>query len=288
MYSSDDILGVSMRYLRARGFKKIAVLNGTDASGQDADQILRALIKTPEYANAGVTFVAYEHYNLTDLSVDAQLRGSRRQGRRPSSRSPPARRSRPCCTACKTSGSTSRSSRRPGTCPTRRWNRTRASCRRNCSSRARRRWCPTSCAIAAFAMRSRGSPRRSRPPAASGPICWRAVAWDPMGLLAAALANAASMQRRALRAELASTRLAGALGRYNFVATPQRGVTGLGDHGTLGSRQRRLGRDQQTRGAAIYNSATDVFGAKTDADRPCGRHRRAETKPKRRTKGRDR
>ncbi len=73
MYSSDDILGVSMRYLRERGLKRIAVLNGTDASGQDADQILQALIKTPEYQNAGVTFVAYEHYNLNDLSVVAQL-----------------------------------------------------------------------------------------------------------------------------------------------------------------------------------------------------------------------
>ena len=41
LYSSDDILAVSLRYLRARGFKKIAVLNGTDASGQDADTILQ-------------------------------------------------------------------------------------------------------------------------------------------------------------------------------------------------------------------------------------------------------
>jgi branched-chain amino acid transport system substrate-binding protein len=73
LYSSDDILGVSMRYLKARGFKRIAVLDGTDASGQDADTILQALIKTPEYVNAGVTFVAYEHYNLSDLSVAAQL-----------------------------------------------------------------------------------------------------------------------------------------------------------------------------------------------------------------------
>jgi branched-chain amino acid transport system substrate-binding protein len=73
LYSSDDILGVSMRYLKARGFKKIAVLNATDASGQDADTILQALIKTPEYVNAGVSFVAYEHYTIADLSVTAQL-----------------------------------------------------------------------------------------------------------------------------------------------------------------------------------------------------------------------
>jgi branched-chain amino acid transport system substrate-binding protein len=73
LYSSDDILGVSLRYLRERGLKKIAVLNGTDASGQDADRILQTLIAAPENVKAGLAFVAYEHYNLTDLGVDAQL-----------------------------------------------------------------------------------------------------------------------------------------------------------------------------------------------------------------------
>jgi branched-chain amino acid transport system substrate-binding protein len=73
LYSSDDILGVSMRYLRERGIKRVAVLNGVDASGQDADTILQALIKQPEYVAAGMSYVAYEHYALTDLSVDAQL-----------------------------------------------------------------------------------------------------------------------------------------------------------------------------------------------------------------------
>jgi branched-chain amino acid transport system substrate-binding protein len=73
LYSSDDILGVSLRYLRERGLKKIAVLNGTDASGQDADKILATLIAAPDNVKAGLTFVAYEHYNLTDLGVDAQL-----------------------------------------------------------------------------------------------------------------------------------------------------------------------------------------------------------------------
>lgn len=73
LYSSDDIFGVQMRYLRERGLKKVAVLNGTDASSQDADSILQALIKTPENVAAGMRFVAYEHFNLTDLTVRAQL-----------------------------------------------------------------------------------------------------------------------------------------------------------------------------------------------------------------------
>jgi branched-chain amino acid transport system substrate-binding protein len=72
-FSSDDILSVSIRYLRDRGIRKIAVLNGTDATGQDADAILSTIVKQPENVKAGVTFVAYEHYNLTDLSVNAQI-----------------------------------------------------------------------------------------------------------------------------------------------------------------------------------------------------------------------
>jgi branched-chain amino acid transport system substrate-binding protein len=73
LYSTDAILGVSLRYLRERGLKRIAVLNGTDATGQAADDILQTAIKLPENARAGMSFVAFEHFNLTDLTVQAQL-----------------------------------------------------------------------------------------------------------------------------------------------------------------------------------------------------------------------
>ena len=73
LYSSDDIFAVQIRYLRERGLKKIGVLNGTDASSQDSDNLLAALIKLPENVAAGMSFVAYEHFNLTDLTVQAQL-----------------------------------------------------------------------------------------------------------------------------------------------------------------------------------------------------------------------
>ena len=73
LYSSNDIFGVQMRYLRERGLKKIGVLNGTDASSQDADNLLGELIKAPENVAAGMQFVAYEHFNLSDLTVRAQL-----------------------------------------------------------------------------------------------------------------------------------------------------------------------------------------------------------------------
>lgn len=70
-YGTDDIFPVMLRYLRDRGLKKIAVLNGTDATGQDGDRILEGQLRLPE--NAGLTLVANEHWNLTDLSVTAQL-----------------------------------------------------------------------------------------------------------------------------------------------------------------------------------------------------------------------
>jgi branched-chain amino acid transport system substrate-binding protein len=73
LYSSNDIFGVQMRYLRERGLKKIGVLNGTDASSQDSDTLLAELIKSPENVAAGMTFVAYEHFNLSDITVRAQL-----------------------------------------------------------------------------------------------------------------------------------------------------------------------------------------------------------------------
>jgi branched-chain amino acid transport system substrate-binding protein len=73
LYSTDDQLNTTLRYFKARGFKRLAVLNGTDASGIQADGILQAAIKTPEFGGAGMSFVAYEHYGLTDISVDAQL-----------------------------------------------------------------------------------------------------------------------------------------------------------------------------------------------------------------------
>ena len=71
MSSSHDFIQAGMTYFKNRGFKRIAVLNGTDATGADGDEILADLIKLPEYA--GMSYVDYEHFNLADLSVGAQI-----------------------------------------------------------------------------------------------------------------------------------------------------------------------------------------------------------------------
>ena len=71
MSSTHDTFTAVLNMFKSRGYKRIAVLNGTDATGADADQTLNELIKLPEYS--GLTFVAYEHFNLADLSVGAQV-----------------------------------------------------------------------------------------------------------------------------------------------------------------------------------------------------------------------
>ena len=71
MASTRDSLLAALTFYRDRGYKKIASLDSTDATGTDADSILAELIKLPAYS--GMSFVAQEHFNPTDLSVAAQI-----------------------------------------------------------------------------------------------------------------------------------------------------------------------------------------------------------------------
>jgi branched-chain amino acid transport system substrate-binding protein len=69
--STKDLLAVNIRYFRQRGWKRIALITTTDASGQDGDRNMDALLADPE--NNGVTLAAHEHFNPGDVSVDAQM-----------------------------------------------------------------------------------------------------------------------------------------------------------------------------------------------------------------------
>ncbi len=70
--SSIDQIAAVMRYYRLKGWTKIAALQTTDASGQDGDRAIQAILDYPE--NKGVlTLVAHEHFNPTDISVSAQI-----------------------------------------------------------------------------------------------------------------------------------------------------------------------------------------------------------------------
>ncbi len=226
MYSSDDILGVSMRYLRERGFKKIAVLNGTDASGQDADQILGSLIKTPAYQNAGVSFVAYEHYNLSDLSVVAQLTRIKAAGAQAFIAFTTGTAIATVLHGMQEIGLDIPCVTSPGNMSYKQMESYKAIMPKELLFAGPPALVPEQLtdrgvkkAVADFtaAFKAAGGGR---------PDLLAAVAWDPMGLLTAALQKRGLDATPAqLREELAGVRdWAGTLGRYNFVAVPQRGV----------------------------------------------------------------
>jgi len=69
--STRDQAIAMVRYFRLRGWKRIGLLTSTDATGQDAERNFIGAVALPE--NRGVTLVAQEHFNPSDVSVTAQL-----------------------------------------------------------------------------------------------------------------------------------------------------------------------------------------------------------------------
>ena len=227
MYSSDDILAVSMRYLRARGLKRIAVLNGVDASGQDADTILQAIVKTSDFVNAGVSFVAYEHYALTDLSVVAQLERIKAANAQAIIAFTTGTAIATVLHGYADIGLDVPLVTSPG-------NMSYAQMESYASFMPRELLFAGPPALVPGEINDAGVRRAVtafgttfKNAGGGRPDLLAAVAWDPMGLLASIL------ERRGLdatpaqiREDLAGTRdWPGALGRYNFVAVPQRGVS---------------------------------------------------------------
>ncbi len=66
----DDII-VAVRYFRLRGLTRMGILSSTDATGQEADRDFEAAKALAE--NRSVEYVAHEHFNLSDVSVAAQM-----------------------------------------------------------------------------------------------------------------------------------------------------------------------------------------------------------------------
>jgi branched-chain amino acid transport system substrate-binding protein len=227
LYSSDDQLGVTMRYFKARGFKRIAVLNGNDASGQDADQILQALIKTPDYADAGVSFVAYEHYNLTDLSVTAQLSRIKAAGAQAFIAFTTGTAIATVLHGMQDLGLDIPLMTSAGNMAYAQMESYKAFMPKELLFAGPPALVPDQ--ITDRGVRKAVAEYTAAFKAAGGqrPDLLAAVAWDPVQLLMTVLqkrgVNATPEQ---IRAEIASTRdFAATLGRYNFVATPQRGIS---------------------------------------------------------------
>lgn len=64
-------MGVVVRYLQMRGFKRIGIISLTDIAGQEADTALKSLLNEPE--NADLHVVDWEHFAATDIGVSAQM-----------------------------------------------------------------------------------------------------------------------------------------------------------------------------------------------------------------------
>ena len=76
--SPDQQAAAFARYARARGWRRIALINGNDATGDSAPAALLGELAKPE--NHDLTAVAVERFNANDISVGAQLAKIRAAG----------------------------------------------------------------------------------------------------------------------------------------------------------------------------------------------------------------
>jgi branched-chain amino acid transport system substrate-binding protein len=69
--SVRDSVGGAFTYFHTRGWHKIALMTSTDATGQEGEDNIKAALLRPE--NRDLSIVDSEHFNITDLSVAAQV-----------------------------------------------------------------------------------------------------------------------------------------------------------------------------------------------------------------------
>jgi branched-chain amino acid transport system substrate-binding protein len=69
--SLDDVEPVVLRYIKSRGWRRLALITSTDASGQDFERRFDPILARPEFR--GMELVEREHFNPADISVTAQI-----------------------------------------------------------------------------------------------------------------------------------------------------------------------------------------------------------------------
>ena len=69
--STHDLAPVNLRFFREKGWKRVALISSTDATGQDFETGFNEALTRPEFK--GMELVAREHFNTTDISVTAQM-----------------------------------------------------------------------------------------------------------------------------------------------------------------------------------------------------------------------
>jgi len=76
--ATTDLLATTARYYRLRGWKKVAMITSTDASGQDGERQVNGAFGSAE--NKDMEIVDREHFNTTDISVAAQMAHIKQSG----------------------------------------------------------------------------------------------------------------------------------------------------------------------------------------------------------------
>jgi branched-chain amino acid transport system substrate-binding protein len=69
--STNYIVPAIYKFMRDRGYKKIAVITSIDATGQSHDALSQVTMDRPEFKSMNI--VDYEHFSPADLSVSAQI-----------------------------------------------------------------------------------------------------------------------------------------------------------------------------------------------------------------------
>ena len=69
--STRDLSLAGIRWAHLRGIHKIALLSSTDSTGQDGETVNKENLARPEFA--GMQVVANEHFNASDININAQL-----------------------------------------------------------------------------------------------------------------------------------------------------------------------------------------------------------------------
>jgi branched-chain amino acid transport system substrate-binding protein len=69
--SVPSLAGALLRYIQGRGWKKVAIITSSDATGQDAQKNLKAHFDSGEFKD--LTVVENVQFNPTDVSVSAQM-----------------------------------------------------------------------------------------------------------------------------------------------------------------------------------------------------------------------
>jgi branched-chain amino acid transport system substrate-binding protein len=69
--ATRDLMAAQLRYFRAKGWNRIAIITSTDASGQDAAKRIKEVLADPE--NKDVEVVSEQNFNPADVSASAQI-----------------------------------------------------------------------------------------------------------------------------------------------------------------------------------------------------------------------